>query len=176
MKESYELVEAKGNDGEIHYVEIAIHFEQDGKTVTNYSGGPLPASIDAEADHETIIQCGLNALGARRLKEIRDEARNKLSSTNESQTVYYSSKNQEVQQCYVRLALIECGLWKSFKAFIDSITDERTITMINYAPTWKKSNKIFLQALGGDRALMDDVFARARELQIQSSYNDVFDG
>lgn len=177
MKERYELIEASGSDGEIHHAKIAIHFEEGDNVVTNYSGGPLPASVDADSDHDVIIHSALNALGARQLKDIRDEAKNKLSIAGDTNTVYFSSKNNEVERCYVRLALLETNQWDDFKRYFDHSSDVTPTqrTMFEDAPVWKKNNTAIRHALGDEDDVIDRAFTRACELAKQANYMDVFD-
>jgi len=94
MEERYKLIKASGRDGQIHHAEIDLIFEQDGQEVQNRCGGPLPASVAADSPHDIIIQSALNALGARKMTEIRDQARHKLLEQSQEVEVYYSVEEE----------------------------------------------------------------------------------
>lgn len=177
MNETYELIEASGHDGEIYYAEIAIHFEQNGETITNHSAGFLSASIEADSDHDLIIQSALNSLGARQMNEIRKDAHKKLSAAKDTNITYFSAKQNKLERCFIRLALLELNEWDKFKKYFDHNSEVTSVqrAMFEDAPVWKKSNTAIRRALGDDDDLIDRVFTRAFELSKKSNRTDVFD-
>lgn len=173
MEERYELVEARGNDGEIQHAEIAIIFDQDGKTVVNRCGGPLPASVPSDSPAEVVIQSALNALGARKLMEIRDEARNKLLSAEHDLTVYFSTRDHEVERVYLRIALLEIDRWHEFKRYFEHASPW-AVAMFEDAPTWRKENPDIQAALFNDVHVLDQIFQRAYELAREAEHSNIF--
>jgi hypothetical protein len=176
MKETYELIEAKGTNGEIDFASIAIHFEKDGEAVTNYSAGPLNASIPSDSDHDVIIHCALNAIGYGELQKIRESAKERLSQTKNSSEVYYKAEDDRVHRLYVRLALIEANLWKQVqKHFQNEKRTDVEITYFEESPVWSKTHPIFAKAISKfDNETIDAVFKRAKELSRITNVSDVF--
>lgn len=174
MNENYELLEARGSNGQIEQAKIAIHFEDDGHTVTNFSSGKLSASIDADSDKDTIIHCALNAMGSKVLNDIRNDAKKKLEEEKlDNSEVYYLSENEEAPRPFVRLALVHLDLLKKLEdqVNIDELEPNERV-LFEDAPTWRSDNVILNSVLTEDQ--IREVFILAKDLEKQSQHRDVF--
>jgi hypothetical protein len=176
MKETYELIEAKGKNDEIDFVSIAIHFEKNGEAVTNYSSGPLNASLPKDSEHDVIIHCALNAIGYGNLQKMREEAAKKLNDGEELSEVYYKAVDDKAERLYVRLALIEANLWKQVqKHFQNEKRTDVEITYFEESPVWSKTHPIFAKAISKfDNETINTVFKRAKEMSRTTNVSDVF--
>lgn len=176
MNETYELIETKGKNDQIEFVAMAIHFEKDGSAVTNYSSGPLNASLPKDSDEDTIIHCALNAIGFGDLQKMREEASRRLNEEASDEQVFYSKNQGAAERLFVRLALIEKGLWKQVqKHFANEKRTDVEVTYFEESPIWSKTHPVFAKALTKfDTKTVDDVFARAKELSKLTNISDVF--
>lgn len=177
MKETYELIEARGENDTIEWVQIAIHFKKNGEIVSTFVSDELISSLDADSDEDIIIHSALNAIGSGDLRKIRKEAEAKFNDLDDFPELHFSKRNNEIEKVFVRLALIEKGLWSQVQTyFTDPSRTDKEIAYFQDATVWRKTNQFFQAALDGvDKKILDEVFSYAAELEKDSKIRDIFE-
>lgn len=175
MKETYELYETRGTEDTIDYIQFAIHFQKNNEIVSVFKAGQLAASLDVDTDHDTILHSALNAIGAGDLQKIRKDAREKFTDIEAWDTVHFSKKENQVERVFFQVAAHELGVWSSIKQyFLGDITELDQIYYENNV--WCKTNPIMQKAMASlDKETIDELFARAYQLQKESNIRDVFE-
>ena len=176
MKETYELLEVRGTENTIDYIQFAIHFQQDNEIVSVFKSGRLAASLDIDTDDEdVIIHSALNSIGAGDIQKIRKEAKQKFSEVTEWNTVHFNKKENQVGRSFFQLAAYELGVWSSIKQYF--LGDTTELDQIYYENNmWCKTNPIMQKAMASlDKKTIDKLFSRAYQLQKESNIRDVFE-
>ena len=174
MKESYELIEVRGTEETIDFIQLAVHFEEGNEIVSTFVSCPLMSSLDADADEDLMIHSALNAIGAGDLRKMRKEAKQQFKKI-PGGIVHFSKRTNEVEKVYVQLALIEMNLWSGVRDYI-STANERERVYFESSRVWKKTNPAVQSAMSSlTSKQIDDVFERAHQLQKESNIRDVFE-
>jgi len=174
MKESYELIEVRGTEDTIDFIQLAVHFEKYNEIVSTFVSCPLLSSLNTDADEDLLIHSALNAIGAGDLRKMRKEAKEKFKEM-PCDVVHFSKRTNEVEKAYVQLALIEMNLWSNVRDYI-STTNERERVYFESSRVWKKTNPAVQSAMSSlTSKQIDEVFERAHQLQKESNVRDVFE-
>ena len=174
MKESYELIEVRGTEETIDFIQLAIHFEEGNEIVSTFVSCPLMSSLDVDSDEDILIHSALNAIGAGDLRKMRKEAKEQFNEITHS-VIHFSKRTNEVEKVYIQLALIEMNLWSDVRDYI-STTKEKERVYFESSRMWKKTNPAVQSAMSNlTSKQIDDVFERAHQLQKESNIRDVFE-
>jgi len=170
MKESYELIEVRGTEDTIDFIQLAVHFEKDDEIVSTFTSCPLMSSLDPDADEDLLIHSALNAIGSGDLRKMRKNAKEQFDQLT-SPVIHYSKRTSEVGSVYVQLALIELEYFLQ----INDATSKESL-YLTAAPIWKKTNLIMQKAMSHmTTEQINEVFDRAYQLQKEANIRDVFE-
>jgi len=174
MKESYELIEVRGTEETIDFIQLAVHFEEGSEIVSTFVSCPLMSSLDVDADEDLLIHSALNAIGAGDLRKMRKEAKEQFKKK-PGGIVHFSKRTNEVEKVYVQLALIEMNLWSNVRDYIHTANDKEQV-YLESSIVWKKSNPSIQSAMSSlTSKQIDEVFERGHQLQKEANIRDVFE-
>lgn len=175
MKETYELIEVRGTEDTIDYVQLAIHFQKNDEFASTFIASDLPSSIDIDSDEDLIIHSALNGIGSGQLRKIRKDAKEQFGELKKSPVIHFSKRKNEVEKIYVQLALIEMNLWSDIDSYICSSINQREFLYLNSSRVWKKTNPIIQKAFSKfDKETTDEVWSLAYQLQKEANIRDIF--
>lgn len=179
MIETYEIVEAKGKDDQINYVQFRIKFELDGFKAIHGSFTRLPASMPGSSTEEQLIEACLNEMSDELLNTIRQNAYDNIMRDvdyAENSQVFIQKKHvvDSIPRLYARLVLIENDLWDTVKNYFAQ--PERTeveLAFFEDASEWKRSDPVLQQTtqtvLQLTEQQIDEFFERADELFLENN-------
>ena len=174
MKESYELIEVRGTEETIDFIQLGVHFEKDNEIVSTFVSCSLMSSLEPDEDEDLLIHSALNAIGAGDLRKMRKEAKEQFKKK-PGGIVHFSKRTNEVEKVYVQLALIEMNLWSNVRDYIHTANEKERI-YFESSRVWKKTNPAMQSAMSSlTSKQIDDVFKRAHQLQKESNIRDVFE-
>lgn len=174
MKESYELIEVRGTEETIDFIQLGVHFEKDNEIVSTFVSCPLMSSLEPNADEDLLIHSALNAIGAGDLRKMRKEAKEKFKEMPRD-VVHFSKRTNEVEKAYVQLALIEMNLWSDVRDYI-ATANEKERVYFESSRVWKKTNPAIQSAMSSlTSKQIDEVFERGHQLQKEANIRDVFE-